>query len=59
MMPLLHCNACHHEWEGKAESKCGWCGAESYVLQPKTGMEMMLEGWSRYWEAFVERMRCT
>lgn len=31
-MPLIHCNNCHHEWEGSVHSKCSWCGSDGYVL---------------------------
>ncbi len=31
-MKLLHCNSCHHEWEGREGSTCNWCGGSSYVL---------------------------
>lgn len=38
-MPLLHCKFCHHEWEGKKESRCLWCLGPSYVLAPSTPLE--------------------
>ena len=38
-MPLLHCNKCHHEWEGDKSSKCDWCGGGSHILEPKTSFE--------------------
>ena len=41
-MPLLHCEDCHHEWEGSRDSKCDWCGGESYVLEPQTSLERAL-----------------
>jgi hypothetical protein len=31
-MILLHCDACHHEWENDVANQCDWCGAGSYVL---------------------------
>ena len=39
-MPLMHCNECHHEWEGMKESLCGWCNSTGYVLLEKTGLEL-------------------
>jgi hypothetical protein len=32
VVSLLHCNSCHHEWEGIQYSLCDWCGSTSYVL---------------------------
>lgn len=42
-MPLMHCNECHHEWEGKENSLCDWCDSTGYVLKKKTGLESLLE----------------
>ena len=41
-MPLLHCKKCHHEWEGKNDSICDWCGAEGYILEEQTDLEKLL-----------------
>lgn len=38
-MPLLHCNRCHHEWEGKENSECDWCGGTPLVLEEETHFE--------------------
>ena len=38
-MPLLHCNKCHHEWEGNPISKCDWCNNDGYILEEKTVIE--------------------
>jgi len=38
-MPLLHCEKCHHEWEGRKNSKCKWCNNNSYILEEKTPLE--------------------
>jgi hypothetical protein len=38
-MPLLHCQHCHHEWEGRRESVCDWCGSSSFVLSETTPFE--------------------
>ena len=46
-MPLLHCNECHHEWEGKKEEKCSWCGKDSYVLEEKTSFELFVESMNK------------
>ena len=43
-MSLLHCEKCHHEWEGEKDSKCDWCGEDSYILKEKTALEEMIEG---------------
>jgi len=40
-MPLLHCDNCHHEWEGEKGSKCDWCGGGSYVLELRTALERL------------------
>jgi len=42
-MPLLHCNKCHHEWEGRITARCAWCGAGGYVLEDKTPLEKSIE----------------
>lgn len=49
-MPLLHCDDCHHEWEGSATDRCKWCFAGSHVIMEKTGLEQMIadpENWKR------------
>ena len=38
-MPLLKCRDCMHEWEGKINSICDWCGGNSRVLAHETHME--------------------
>ena len=43
MMPLLHCSECHHEFEGHIGDSCDWCGADSYELAQKTGVEMLID----------------
>lgn len=30
-MQHWHCDLCHHEWDGSADS-CGWCGSSGHVL---------------------------
>jgi len=25
--PIWHCTKCDHEWPGRDERSCGWCGA--------------------------------
>ena len=47
-MPYYHCNDCHHEFEHipldeKKMPKCDWCGADSYILEPKTPLEIACE----------------
>lgn len=42
-MPLLHCVKCQHEWEGKQDSKCDWCGSAGYILVAKTPFEKYVE----------------
>ena len=42
-MPLLHCKKCHHEWEGRANSKCDWCAAEGRILKLATELAIVLE----------------
>lgn len=32
MIYNLHCNTCHHEFQGKEGTKCDWCKADSYIL---------------------------
>jgi len=44
-MPLLHCDKCHHEWEGKPDSKCAWCKESGFILEQETS----LERWAREW----------
>jgi hypothetical protein len=41
-MPILHCDACHHEWEGAATSRCDWCGDSSHVLEEQSPLEKMV-----------------
>jgi len=43
IVPLLHCKKCHHEWEGRENSKCDWCGGNSYILEEVTPFERSLE----------------
>lgn len=38
-MPLLHCKKCQHEWEGRADSICDWCGASGRILEEETQFE--------------------
>jgi len=38
-MPLLKCRNCMHEWEGKSDSKCAWCGCKGRILEEKTAFE--------------------
>ena len=42
-MPYYHCEKCHHEFEniGDEKPKCGWCGADAYILEEKTPLERM------------------
>ena len=40
-MSYLHCNECHHEWEGEENSQCSWCGGGSYILEQLTPLEKM------------------
>lgn len=47
-MPYLHCNSCHHEWEGRLHSICDWCGAGSFVLEAETPLEWALSHGSFY-----------
>ena len=42
-MPWLHCDKCHHEWDGRITSKCAWCGASGHVLEEKTPFERWVE----------------
>lgn len=42
-MPYLHCNHCHHEWEGSKKSKCDWCGSSSYILEEQTPLEKTIK----------------
>lgn len=42
-MPLLHCKECQHEWEGNKDSKCAWCGGESYILEEHTALEKAIK----------------
>jgi hypothetical protein len=42
-MPLLHCDDCHHEWEGSKNSKCDWCGGKAYVLANETQFEKFVK----------------
>lgn len=53
-MPLLHCNSCHHEWEGRLNSKCDWCGDSGNVLEEKTSLERFMEGDLK---GFIERWK--
>lgn len=53
-MPLLHCNSCHHEWEGRPNSKCDWCGDSGHVLEEKTSFERFVEGDLK---GFIERWK--
>lgn len=41
-MVLLHCKACHHEWEGPEGSRCDWCQSESRVLDKTTPLGRMM-----------------
>jgi len=41
-MSLLHCKKCHHEWEGEENSKCDWCGEDSFVLVETTSLELSI-----------------
>ena len=41
-MPLMHCNKCHHEWEGSKRSKCDWCSSKGYILEEKTPLEKLI-----------------
>lgn len=44
IMPLFHCNKCHHEWEGlESWTECKWCGSEGYIIQEKTHFEKWLD----------------
>lgn len=42
-MPYLHCNRCHHEWEGHKNSKCDWCMSNGYVLEKETPLEKAIK----------------
>lgn len=43
-MPLWHCSACHHEWEGpKHRSWCDWCESAGYVLKARTELEEVID----------------
>ena len=42
-MPLIHCNKCHHEWEGAAQGRCGWCNSDGYILEEKASLERWAE----------------
>lgn len=42
-MPLLHCDSCHHEWEGLKDSPCTWCSASSHVLKEETELERYIK----------------
>jgi hypothetical protein len=56
-MPLLHCKKCHHEWEGKNDSTCDWCGAEGYILEEQTDLEKLLHDKQRlreFMKLFIE-----
>lgn len=47
IMPYLHCNKCHHEYEATNENeKCDWCGSDGYLLEEKTPMEKFMEAFS-------------
>lgn len=46
-MPILHCLSCHHEWEGRANSMCAWCGAGSCVLAEQSELERMVASRSK------------
>lgn len=41
-MSLLHCKKCHHEWEGEENSKCDWCGSDSFILVKTTPLEIFI-----------------
>ena len=41
-MPVLHCDDCHHEWEGNANTRCAWCSAAGHVIAPQTSVARML-----------------
>lgn len=43
VMPLLHCNHCHHEFEGNKTDLCGWCDSPAHIIQEQTDLEKMLE----------------
>jgi hypothetical protein len=43
VMPVLHCDECHHEFEGQFGKKCGWCGAGSYMLAEQTELERFIK----------------
>ena len=45
-MPYVGCIKCHHEFEGNKDEKCDWCGGESKVLENKTPLENMVEGFN-------------
>jgi len=53
-VPLLHCNSCHHEWEGRPNSKCDWCGSHGHILEDKTSFERFVEGDLK---GFIERFK--
>lgn len=41
-MPLMHCNHCHHEFEGSTIDPCGWCNSPAHIIQEQTSFEKML-----------------
>jgi hypothetical protein len=41
-MPILHCDACHHELEGPEGRTCDWCGAGTHVLVRRSELERMV-----------------
>ena len=40
-MPYLKCRKCHHEFEGKEDEQCDWCGADTSILEKETPLEKM------------------
>ena len=58
-MPLLKCRDCMHEWEGKLNSICDWCGGNSRMLEKETPFEKCIKNHSDYQEErfFGENIR--
>jgi len=36
-----------HEWEGKADSRCSWCGSEGRILEKETSFEKFVKAISQ------------
>lgn len=49
-MPLLKCRDCMHEWEGRTNSLCDWCGGNSRILAKETSMEKLFR---KFWSEDV------